>query len=85
MAFVRKLRPEYSEVSFYSFRAFFGSTILVKSPRNVLVPVADGSEELETISIVNPLRRAGNNVVIASVSDSLMVKVSIIMVSCSSL
>ncbi len=51
---------------------------------NVLVPVADGSEELETISIVNPLRRAGNNVVIASVSDSLMVKVSI-MVSCSSL
>ena len=37
--------------------------------RNVLVPVADGSEELETVAIVDVLRRAGANVVLAAVKE----------------
>ena len=35
--------------------------------KTVLVPVADGSEELETICIVDVLRRAGANTILASV------------------
>jgi len=35
--------------------------------KNVLVPVADGSEELEVICIVDVLRRAGANTILASV------------------
>ena len=34
--------------------------------KNILVPVADGSEELETICIVDVLRRAGSNTTLAS-------------------
>lgn len=41
----------------------------------VLVPVADGSEELETITIVDVLRRAGAEVTVASV-DRLQVTCS---------
>lgn len=35
--------------------------------RNVLVPVADGSEELETICLIDVLRRAGANTTLASI------------------
>lgn len=38
----------------------------------VLVPVADGSEELEAVAIVDVLRRAGANVTIASVTDDMV-------------
>ncbi|CAD7943561.1 unnamed protein product [Amoebophrya sp. A25] len=39
-----------------------------------LVPLADGSEELEAVSIWNPLRRAGVEVTVASIKgDSLQV------------
>ncbi len=39
-----------------------------------LVPLTDGSEELEAISIWNPLRRAGVEVTVASIKpDSLEV------------
>ncbi len=37
--------------------------------KRVLVPVADGSEELETVAIVDVLRRAGATVVVAGVKD----------------
>ncbi|OPY82030.1 MAG: Chaperone protein YajL [Syntrophorhabdus sp. PtaU1.Bin153] len=37
--------------------------------RNVLVPIADGSEELESIAVVDILRRAGATVTIASVGS----------------
>jgi 4-methyl-5(b-hydroxyethyl)-thiazole monophosphate biosynthesis len=40
----------------------------------VLVPVAPGSEELETITIANTLIRAGAKVTMASVSDNLVVQ-----------
>ena len=36
---------------------------------NVLVPVAHGSESLETVTIVNTMRRAGLQVTIASIED----------------
>lgn len=40
--------------------------------KTCLVPVADGSEELETIAIVDVLRRAGANVVIAALKDTVV-------------
>ncbi|CAG7882580.1 unnamed protein product, partial [Brassica rapa] len=39
----------------------------------ILVPIAEGSDEIEAISVVDILRRAKANVVIASVSNSLEV------------
>ena len=36
--------------------------------KNILVPIADGSEELEAICIVDVLRRAGANVTLAALS-----------------
>ncbi len=41
--------------------------------KRVCALIADGSEELELISFVNPLRRAGNNVTIASAMPTKMV------------
>lgn len=40
---------------------------------SVLVPIADGSEEIETVCIVDTLVRAGAKVTLASVTDSLNV------------
>eukprot|EP01023_Acetabularia_acetabulum_P048685 TRINITY_DN5159_c0_g1_i1.p1 TRINITY_DN5159_c0_g1~~TRINITY_DN5159_c0_g1_i1.p1 ORF type:complete len:242 (-),score=46.31 TRINITY_DN5159_c0_g1_i1:139-864(-) len=37
--------------------------------KNVLVPIADGSEEMEAVIIVDVLRRAGANVTVASVGE----------------
>jgi 4-methyl-5(b-hydroxyethyl)-thiazole monophosphate biosynthesis len=41
-----------------------------------LVPISDGSEEIETVAIVDTLVRAGVKVTMASVCDSLTVKCS---------
>lgn len=40
---------------------------------NVLVPVANGSESLETVTLINVLRRAEIPVVIASVESDLLI------------
>eukprot|EP00922_Rhytidocystis_sp_ex-Travisia-forbesii_P016756 GHVS01025041.1.p1 GENE.GHVS01025041.1~~GHVS01025041.1.p1 ORF type:complete len:186 (+),score=32.35 GHVS01025041.1:36-593(+) len=37
------------------------------APKTVLVPIADGTEELEAVAIINCLRRAGASVTVASV------------------
>jgi 4-methyl-5(b-hydroxyethyl)-thiazole monophosphate biosynthesis len=37
------------------------------SKKNVLVPIAEGFEEIETVAIINILRRAGAIVTIASI------------------
>ena len=44
-------------------------------PRKVLVPVADGSEEVEAVTIIDILRRAGADVTVASV-DVLQITTS---------
>jgi protein deglycase len=43
------------------------------SLRRVLVPIATGSEELEAVTIVDTLVRAGANVTLASVENNLQV------------
>lgn len=43
--------------------------------KKVLVPIADGSEEIEAVSIIDVLRRAGAEVTVASV-DSVQVTAS---------
>ncbi|XP_047055100.1 protein DJ-1 homolog A-like [Lolium rigidum] len=39
----------------------------------VLVPVANGSEEMEALNLIDILRRAGANVIVASVEDNLQI------------
>jgi 4-methyl-5(b-hydroxyethyl)-thiazole monophosphate biosynthesis len=38
-------------------------------PKKILVPIADGCEEIETVCIIDVLRRAGASVTVASVGD----------------
>lgn len=42
----------------------------------VLVPIADGTEELEAVTIIDVLRRAGAEVVVASVMSGLQITAS---------
>jgi 4-methyl-5(b-hydroxyethyl)-thiazole monophosphate biosynthesis len=37
--------------------------------RKVLVPIADGTEEIEAVCIIDVLRRAGADVTVASVGN----------------
>ena len=44
--------------------------------RTVLVPIADGIEDIESATIIDVLRRAGAEVTVASVSDTLQITAS---------
>eukprot|EP01088_Endostelium_zonatum_P012238 TRINITY_DN26424_c0_g1_i1.p1 TRINITY_DN26424_c0_g1~~TRINITY_DN26424_c0_g1_i1.p1 ORF type:complete len:196 (+),score=44.80 TRINITY_DN26424_c0_g1_i1:37-624(+) len=48
----------------------------VKMEKKVLVAIGNGSEEIEAVCIIDTLRRAGANVTVASVEDSLQVEMS---------
>jgi hypothetical protein len=69
MAFtLRKIQPMATRLS-SSVRSAHSSHAI-----NIMVPIADGSEEIETASIVDILVRAGAKVTVASVKeDSLLV------------
>jgi 4-methyl-5(b-hydroxyethyl)-thiazole monophosphate biosynthesis len=45
-------------------------------PKKVLVPIADGSEELESVTVIDVLRRAGIDVTVASVGSTKQVVAS---------
>ncbi|PKI49610.1 hypothetical protein CRG98_030000 [Punica granatum] len=45
-------------------------------PFQILVPIADGTEEMEAVIIIDVLRRAKANVVVASVQDKLEIEAS---------
>ncbi|KAK9862272.1 hypothetical protein WJX84_009616 [Apatococcus fuscideae] len=44
--------------------------------KTVLVPIANGSEEIEAVTIIDVLRRAGASVTVASVEDTRQVEMS---------
>lgn len=48
-------------------------TAAVEGAKHVLVPVADGSEEIESVTIIDTLVRAGAVVTVASVGDDIEV------------
>lgn len=48
--------------------------------KHVLVPVADGSEEIESVTIIDTLVRAGASVTVASVADDVEVRGSCVCV-----
>ncbi|MFI2812101.1 MULTISPECIES: DJ-1 family glyoxalase III [Microbulbifer] len=48
----------------------------MKTEKRVLVPIADGSEEIEAVTVIDVLRRAGANVTVASVMASQTITAS---------
>ena len=49
--------------------ALSAPTAAAAKAKRVLVPIADGTEEIEVVTVVDVLRRAGAEVVLASVEE----------------
>lgn len=57
-------------------RTQFVISMSSSSTKTVLVPIGNGSEEMEAVIIIDVLRRAGASVTVASVESDLNVKCS---------
>ncbi|ESW27625.1 hypothetical protein PHAVU_003G218100 [Phaseolus vulgaris] len=55
----------------HTFKEFNPVQWTFDNPPRILVPIANGSEEMEAVIIIDMLRRAKANVVVASVEDKL--------------
>lgn len=70
-AFLLRARPFPSPAATSTWsRCFLSSSSTPAAPKKVLVPVADGSEEIESVTIIDVLVRAGAAVTVASVMPS---------------
>jgi protein deglycase len=68
--------PIRSSISYRRSSIIDMSTIPNKSKKRVLVPIADGSEEIETSCITDTLTRFGAQVIVASVKSELICTMS---------
>ncbi|RVW61205.1 Protein DJ-1-like C [Vitis vinifera] len=59
-----------------SAKTLFPTTTTSLPPKKVLVPIGYGTEEMEAVILVDVLRRAGANVVLASVEPQLEIEAS---------
>ncbi|KAL9322173.1 hypothetical protein ACSQ67_010226 [Phaseolus vulgaris] len=60
----------------HTFKEFNPVQWTFDNPPQILVPIANGSEEMEAVIIIDMLRRAKANVVVASVEDKLEIVAS---------
>ncbi|KAK7335089.1 hypothetical protein VNO80_26860 [Phaseolus coccineus] len=60
----------------HTFKEFNPVQWTFDNPPRILVPIANGSEEMEAVIIIDMLRRAKANVVVASVEDKLEIVAS---------
>ncbi|XP_019193862.1 PREDICTED: protein DJ-1 homolog A-like [Ipomoea nil] len=68
------MRPKHGDE--YTFAELNSVNWTVTNSPQILVPIANGSEEMEALIIVDVLRRAKAQVVVASVDDSLEIVAS---------
>lgn len=74
----RRLLPSSFVTTFSSSSSFTTTStrLAMSTTKTVLVPIADGSEEIETSCITDTLTRFGAKVTVASVSSSLLCTMS---------
>ncbi len=66
--------PDNIQIMFSSYEFVNRTNAYMDSQKTALVVFADGAEEVETLSVVDVLRRGGVHVTIATLNDDLNVK-----------